>query len=34
MGRIREMQITIAMKFQTLKKQNFIAAKLNGFTVF
>ena len=33
MGKIRKLQILIAMKFLSLKMQNFIAAKLNGFTV-
>ena len=31
MGTIRKLQILIAMKFEPLKTQNFIAAKLNGF---
>ena len=33
MSKISKMQILITMKFQTLKVQNFIAAKLNEFTV-
>ena len=33
MSTIRKRQIFKAMKFRTLKGQNFIAAKLNGFTV-
>ena len=33
MGTIKKLQILIAMKFESSKTQNFIAAKLNGFRV-
>ena len=33
MNTIRNKQIFIAIRFQTIKIENFIAAKLNGFTV-
>ena len=33
MSTIRKKSICKAVKFRTLKMQNFVAAKLNGFTV-
>ena len=34
MSTTRKKQIFKAMKFRTIKTQNFIAAKLNGFAVY
>ena len=34
MSTIRKKKFIIAMKFPSLKMQNFIAVKLNGFTVY